>query len=68
MIDVTLIAAIGQQGQLGLNGGLPWKSNWGHAYLADLWRFRETTTGAVMIAGHRTARASAASTAPMTGT
>ncbi|WP_164712221.1 dihydrofolate reductase [Methylobacterium currus] len=54
MTDITLIAAIGQQGQLGLRGELPWKSNWGHAYRADLWRFRETTTGGVLIAGYRT--------------
>lgn len=54
MTQITLIAAIGQRGQLGLRGELPWASNFGHAYREDLRRFREVTTGGLVIVGHRT--------------
>nr|AIA14822.1 Dihydrofolate reductase [uncultured bacterium] len=49
-MDVRLIAAIGRQGQLGLNGDMPW----GRGHPEDLKRFRELTTGGIVVTGHRT--------------
>jgi len=49
--DVRAICAIGQRGQLGLNGGLPWEGNKGRDYVADVARFFEITRGQVIIAG-----------------
>jgi len=47
---VTLIAAIGNQGQIGLNGRLPWSCK------EDLARFREVTSGGVVVVGRKTYR------------
>ena len=49
MRGVYLIAAVGKQGQLGLNGELPWHDP------EDLKFFKETTLGHVIIVGHNTA-------------
>ena len=50
MSEITLIAAIGERGQLGLKGDMPW----GRGFPDDLKRFREVTAGGVVIVGHRT--------------
>lgn len=55
--DVRSICAIGQRGQLGLNGVLPWEGNRGPEYVADVERFFEVTRGHVLLAGPTTARA-----------
>jgi dihydromethanopterin reductase len=52
--DIRAICAIGQRGQLGLNGRLPWEGNKGREYVADVARFFEATRGHVIIAGPRT--------------
>jgi dihydromethanopterin reductase len=52
--DIRAICAIGQSGQLGLNGALPWEGNKGREYVADVERFFEVTRGHVIIAGPRT--------------
>ncbi len=44
----TLIVAIGPNGIIGLNGGIPWKSS------ADLKRFKATTMGGNLIMGRKT--------------
>ena len=54
MVDVRVICAIGKQGQLGLNGRLPWEGNPGTEYKADVQRFFALTRGHVVIAGPRT--------------
>jgi dihydromethanopterin reductase len=54
MVDVRAICAIGQRGQLGLNGRLPWEGNRGREYREDVARFFEITRGHVLIAGPRT--------------
>ena len=54
MGDVRVICAIGQRGQLGLNGVLPWEGNPGREYKADVARFFHLTKGHVLIAGPRT--------------
>ena len=36
------MCAIGQRGQLGLNGRLPWEGNKGREYVADVARFFES--------------------------
>ncbi|VTZ48051.1 Dihydromethanopterin reductase [Methylocella tundrae] len=51
MGEVRVICAIGQRGQLGLNGALPWEGNPGREYRADVARFFELTKGHVLIAG-----------------
>jgi dihydrofolate reductase len=48
MSTVNLIAAIGRQGQLGLDGSLPWHNS------ADLAFFKRVTTGGTMIVGRIT--------------
>lgn len=48
MTTINLIAAIGNQGQLGLNGKLPWHCP------SDLQWFQETTKGGLLIVGHNT--------------
>jgi dihydromethanopterin reductase len=52
--DIRAICAIGQRGQLGLNGRLPWEGNKGREYVADVARFFDMTKGHVIIAGPRT--------------
>ncbi len=54
MADIRAICAIGQRGQLGLNGRLPWEGKQGREYVADVARFFEVTRGHVIIAGPRT--------------
>jgi dihydromethanopterin reductase len=54
MADVRAICAIGQRGQIGLNGELPWEGNPGREFVADVERFYEVTRGHVMLAGPHT--------------
>lgn len=54
MAYVRAMCAIGQRGQLGLNGGMPWEGESGPEYAADIHRFWEMTRGHVLIAGPRT--------------
>lgn len=49
-IKLNLIAGVGKQGQLGLNGQLPWHD------IYDLMWFRNMTIGHVLIMGKRTAQ------------
>jgi len=51
---VKVICAVGQSGQLGLNGALPWEGNQGPEFVADVARFFEITKGHVLLAGPRT--------------
>ena len=51
---VRCICAIGQSGQLGLNGVLPWEGNTGQPFQEDVARFFEITKGHVLLAGPRT--------------
>jgi dihydromethanopterin reductase len=55
MTTVRAMCAIGMQGQLGLNGELPWEGNSGREFKADVERFFAVTRGHVIIAGPRTA-------------
>jgi dihydromethanopterin reductase len=48
------MCAIGQSGQLGLEGRLPWEGNPGRAYQDDVARFFELTRGQVLLAGPKT--------------
>ena len=48
------MCAIGQRGQLGLAGRLPWEGATGTEYVGDVQRFFEMTRGHVLIAGPRT--------------
>jgi dihydromethanopterin reductase len=52
--DVRAICAIGQRGQLGLGGAMPWEGERGRAFIADVERFFEITRGHVIVAGPRT--------------
>jgi dihydromethanopterin reductase len=52
--DVRSMCAVGQRGQLGLNGRLPWEGNKGREYVADVARFFDMTRGHVIIAGPTT--------------
>lgn len=54
MGDIRVICAIGQSGQLGLNGQLPWEGATGRPFVEDVERFFEITRGHVLIAGPRT--------------
>lgn len=54
MPDVRSMCAIGQRGQLGLHGRLPWEGNKGPDYVADVQRFWAMTDGHVIAAGPRT--------------
>ncbi|MBS3649300.1 dihydrofolate reductase [Pseudaminobacter sp. 19-2017] len=51
---VRVMCAIGQSGQLGLDGGLPWEGNRAPIYRADVARFFELTRGHVLLAGPKT--------------
>lgn len=51
---VRVICAIGQSGQLGLDGRLPWEGNRGAVFVADVARFFDLTRGHVLIAGPKT--------------
>jgi len=52
--DVRCICAIGQRGQLGLRGVLPWQGEKGPEYREDVQRFFELTKGHVLMTGRRT--------------
>jgi dihydromethanopterin reductase len=54
---VRSMCAIGQRGQLGLNGHLPWEGHKGPEYREDVANFFRVTRGHVLLAGPRTARA-----------
>lgn len=54
MTVVRSMCAIGQRGQLGLNGHLPWEGHDGEEYIADVARFFAMTEGHVIAAGPRT--------------
>ena len=54
MADVRAMLAIGQHGQLGLNGRLPWEGNTDPEYVADVQRFFDVTRGHVLLSGPRT--------------
>jgi dihydromethanopterin reductase len=54
MADIRVICAIGQRGQLGLNGRLPWEGDSGPEYVADVARFFELSRGHVLLVGPRT--------------
>jgi dihydromethanopterin reductase len=56
MADVRAMCAIGERGQLGLRGVLPWEGATGPEYKADVRRFFDVTRGHVLIAGPRTVR------------
>jgi dihydromethanopterin reductase len=51
---VRVVCAIGQSGQLGLNGGLPWEGNRSPEFVADVARFFDLTRGHVLLAGPKT--------------
>ncbi len=51
---VRSILAIGQRGQLGLQGSMPWEGQADPEYTADVARFFELTRGHVLICGPRT--------------
>jgi dihydromethanopterin reductase len=48
---IRAMCAIGQRGQLGLNGHLPWEGNPGREFVADVERFFGMTEGHVVAAG-----------------
>lgn len=54
MTYVRSMCAIGQRGQLGLNGQLPWEGTKAPEYKADVERFWSETRGNVILAGPRT--------------
>jgi dihydromethanopterin reductase len=54
MPDVRSMCAIGQRGQLGLDGRLPWEGDGRPEFRADVARFFEMTCGHVIAAGPRT--------------
>lgn len=54
---IRSMCAIGQRGQLGLHGVLPWEGNRGPEYVADVARFFDMTRGHVLVAGPRTINA-----------
>ncbi|HWK63956.1 MAG TPA: diacylglycerol kinase [Rhizobiaceae bacterium] len=51
---VRVICAIGQSGQLGLGGVLPWEGNKSPEFVADVARFFDITRGHVLLAGPKT--------------
>jgi dihydromethanopterin reductase len=52
--SVRCICAIGQSGQLGLNGLLPWEGRNEQPFVEDVARFFELTKGHVLLAGPKT--------------
>lgn len=50
MNPIKLIAAVGKNGELGLEGDLPW----GNLFPEDRQAFRDKTTDGIVIVGHRT--------------
>lgn len=55
MTYVRAMCAVGQRGQLGLDGRLPWEGNSEPEYVADVQRFFDATRGHLLIAGPATA-------------
>ncbi|EAU43145.1 dihydrofolate reductase [Fulvimarina pelagi HTCC2506] len=53
-MDIRVICAIGQSGQLGLDGGMPWEGSEDRVYVEDVERFFEITRGHVLICGPKT--------------
>ena len=51
---MRVMCAIGQSGQLGLHGKLPWEGNRSPEYVADVARFFDLTRGHVLLAGPKT--------------
>jgi dihydromethanopterin reductase len=51
---VRVICAIGQSGQMGLEGRLPWEGDRSPVYKADAARFFDITRGQVLAAGPKT--------------
>lgn len=51
---IRSMCAIGQSGQLGLKGVLPWEGNREQPYVDDVARFFDMTRGHVLIAGPKT--------------
>ena len=51
---VRCICAIGQSGQLGLGGHLPWEGDQRRPFIEDVARFFDITKGHVLIAGPKT--------------
>jgi len=51
---VRVVCAIGQSGQLGLEGRMPWEGNRAPEFRADVARFFELTRGHVLLAGPKT--------------
>lgn len=56
MPQVRAMCAIGQRGQLGLSGRMPWEGESNPVYAADVHRFWEMTQGHVLLAGPATYR------------
>ena len=56
-MDIRSMCAIGQRGQLGFKGHLPWEGNKAPEYREDVANFFRVTRGHVLLAGPRTARA-----------
>lgn len=54
MTHVRSMCAIGQRGQLGLRGRLPWEGAQGPEYIADVQRFWDHTHGHVLLVGPAT--------------
>ncbi len=52
---VRAMCAIGQRGQLGLHGNLPWEGAKGQEYKDDVARFFDVTRGHVILCGPKTA-------------
>jgi len=51
---VRVVCAIGQSGQMGLEGRLPWEGDRSPVYKADVARFFDITRGHVLAAGPKT--------------
>ena len=51
---VKVLCAIGQSGQLGLEGRMPWEGDRRREFVIDVARFFEITRGHVLVAGPRT--------------
>jgi dihydromethanopterin reductase len=51
---VRVVCAIGQAGQLGLKGRLPWEGERSPEFVADVARFFDLTRGHVLLAGPKT--------------
>ena len=54
MADVRSMCAIGERGQLGLGGHLPWEGDSRPAFREDVRRFWAMTAGHVLVAGPKT--------------